>query len=125
MELGESERLMAPGGADGGEILITVRPEKIKFAEVEGPACRISATVIDVVYLGSMTQYIVEVATGEPLVVHRLNDEVRGRPVTVGDRVTLHWAAEHSFPIEQTREAGRSRGAPGEVVQAEGVEAAP
>ncbi len=48
-----------------------------------------------------MTQYIVELPTGERLTVHRLNDEVRGRPIQVGDRVTLHWAAEHSFVIEQ------------------------
>jgi hypothetical protein len=45
--------------------------------------------------------------------VHRLNDEVRGRPIQVGDRVTLHWAAEHSFVIEQ---AEASSGAEAERV---------
>ena len=103
-ELGEGERLVAPSGSGGsGELLMTVRPEKIKFGEVGEPASRVSATVADVVYVGSMTQYIVELTTGERLVVHRLNDEVRARPVVVGDRVTLHWAAEHSFVIEEAR----------------------
>jgi spermidine/putrescine transport system ATP-binding protein len=102
MQMGEGERVIAPAaGESAAEILITVRPEKIKFAEVGEPASRISATVTDVVYLGSMTQYIVKLPTGEELTVHRLNDEVRGRPISVGDQVQLHWAAEHSFVIEQ------------------------
>jgi spermidine/putrescine transport system ATP-binding protein len=107
-ELGEGERLIAPASKVGmRELLITVRPEKIKFAEVGDPASRVEATVTDVVYVGSMTQYIVELTTGDQLVVHRLNDEVRGRPIVVGDTVTLHWAAEHSFVIEEARsEAG-------------------
>ena len=105
--LGEDERLMAPAqNTPAGEIVITVRPEKIKFEKLEGESSTISATVADVVYLGSMTQYIVELATGDRLVVHRLNDEVRHRvrPVAVGDRITLHWAAEHSFVIGTARE---------------------
>jgi spermidine/putrescine transport system ATP-binding protein len=128
MRLGEDERLMAPlpAGRETGEILITVRPEKIKFDDLDGQTSRVSASVADVVYLGSMTQYIVELPTGEQLVVHRLNDEVRQRPITVGDRVTLHWAAEHSFVIEQARtEEGAAAAAPSGVMQAEGVEAAP
>ena len=107
MTVGEGERVVAPSASARGmnQILITVRPEKIKFEDVGEPASRVSATVADVVYLGSMTQYIVELPTGEPLTVHRLNDEVRGRPIHVGDRVTLHWAAEHSFVIEQAEPA--------------------
>ena len=83
------------GPAAPARLLMTVRPEKIKFAEVGDPASRVSATVADVVYVRLDDQYIVELTTGERLVVHRLNDEVRARPVVVGDRVTLHWAAEH------------------------------
>jgi spermidine/putrescine transport system ATP-binding protein len=116
MNVGEGERILAPAGsaADREEILITVRPEKIKFEEVGEPASRVSATVADVVYLGSMTQFIVELPTGERLTVHRLNDEVRRRPVQVGDRVTLYWAAEHSFVIEHAEPS--ASGAPGRGV---------
>jgi spermidine/putrescine transport system ATP-binding protein len=104
MTVAEGERVVAPAEStrDMEEILITVRPEKIKFEEVGEPASRVSATVADIVYLGSMTQYIVELPTGERLTVHRLNDEVRRRPIEIGDRVTLYWAAQHSFVIEQT-----------------------
>jgi spermidine/putrescine transport system ATP-binding protein len=104
MTVAEGERVVAPAEStrDMEEILITVRPEKIKFEEVGEPASRVSATVADIVYLGSMTQYIVELPTGERLTVHRLNDEVRRRPIEIGDRVTLYWAAQHSFVIKQT-----------------------
>ncbi len=110
--LGEGERLLAktPANGDSPELLITVRPEKIKFHELEEPASHVSATVADVVYLGSMTQYIVDLSTGDRLTVHRLNDEIGfERPIVVGDRVTLHWAAEHSFVI--TGEEGREEAA--------------
>ena len=41
-ELGEGERLLAPSRSGGsGELLMTVRPEKIKFAEVGDPASRV------------------------------------------------------------------------------------
>jgi spermidine/putrescine transport system ATP-binding protein len=122
MTIGEGERVVAPSGPAGDRegILITVRPEKIKFEEVGEPASLVSATVVDVVYLGSMTQYIVELPTGERLTVHRLNDEVRRRPIQVGDRVYLHWAAEHSFVIERAEApAGGARA--GEVGESEAV----
>jgi spermidine/putrescine transport system ATP-binding protein len=110
MTVGEGERIVAPAGSNRGqdEILITVRPEKIKFEELDEPASRVSATVAEIVYLGSLTQYIVELPTGERLTVHRLNDEVRRRPIQEGDRVSLHWAAEHSFVITQAERVGET-----------------
>ena len=115
MTVGEGERIVAPFGSarEMEEILMTVRPEKVKFEEVGEPSSRVSATVAEIVYLGSMTQYIVELPTGEQLTVHRLNDEVRGRPIQVGDRVTLHWAAEHSFVIERPEPADNGTQAEG------------
>jgi spermidine/putrescine transport system ATP-binding protein len=123
MQLGEGEHIMAPvgQGAVGAEFVMTVRPEKVKFADVGDPQSRVSATVTDVIYIGSMTQYLVELPTDDRLVVHRLNDETRSRPVAVGDRVTLHWAAEHGFVIPQ----GEERPVGDQAAVAEEVEAAP
>ena len=102
MDLGEGERILAPDPKDGAATeLITVRPEWIKLAsgEVGARASHVGGTVVDIVYLGSVTQLIVLLRTGERLTVHRLNDEVEGVDPQPGDRVVLHWAAENSFVI--------------------------
>jgi hypothetical protein len=52
-----------------------------------------------VVYLGSVTQLIVTLETGDRLSVHRLNDEVGAVDPRPGDRIVLYWAADHSFVI--------------------------
>jgi spermidine/putrescine transport system ATP-binding protein len=103
MRIGDGERIVArcdlPAGAT---TQITVRPEKIKLGD-EGHwtagACEVTATVADVVYLGSITQIAVDLPTGERLVVDRLNDDSSAAEPAPGQRVTLHWAPEHSFVI--------------------------
>ena len=118
MDLGEDQRILAArpdGGAigaagsagTGDHTTITVRPEWIKLAsgDVDGRASRVGGTVIDVVYLGSVTQLIVLLPTGEKLTVHRLNDEVGGDDPRPGQQVTLHWAAEHSYVVGSSPDA--------------------
>jgi len=101
MDLGPEERILAPDpGGSAPSIQITVRPEWIKVgASGDARASHVTATVTDVVYLGSLTQLIVQLKTGERLTVHRLNDEVGAIDPRPGDVVTLRWAAEHSFVI--------------------------
>ena len=60
----------------------------------------VGGRISDVVYLGSMTQIMVDLATGDSLTVHRLNDEATTTEAKVGDTVTLHWAAANSFVIK-------------------------
>jgi spermidine/putrescine transport system ATP-binding protein len=100
MELGDGERIMAPAQVGLRSFEITIRPEKIKLDEPDanGAGSRVSGNVIDVVYLGSTTQVIVELRTGEQLTVHQLNDEVRASPA-LGDVVVLHWASQHSYVV--------------------------
>ncbi len=105
MDLGEGERILAvdPGVEAESDRTITVRPEWIKLeASDAGPrdrASHVAGTVVDVVYLGSVTQLIVILRTGERLTVHRLNDEVGTLEPKPGERVFLHWDAAHSFVI--------------------------
>jgi spermidine/putrescine transport system ATP-binding protein len=103
MDVADGQRILAvdPGGATDAAPTITVRPEWIKLAsgEVGDRASHVGGTVVDVVYLGSVTQMIVELPTHDRLTVHRLNDEVGGVDPRPGAQVTLHWAAEHSFLI--------------------------
>ncbi|MEA2579327.1 MAG: hypothetical protein QOE83_219 [Actinomycetota bacterium] len=63
MDLGDGERILA----------VDLAPTTGSAA---GRATHVSATVGDVVYLGSVTQLIVGLRTGERVTVHRLNDEV-------------------------------------------------
>jgi spermidine/putrescine transport system ATP-binding protein len=105
MNLGEGERLLARSEARAGEtVQVTVRPEKIKLGEptTQSGQARVHGTVAEAVYLGSMTQVIVDLPTGERLVVHRLNDRLDGDEVQACDRIVLHWDAEHSFVIPAT-----------------------
>jgi spermidine/putrescine transport system ATP-binding protein len=102
MRLGDGERVLAPDpGGDRQAVQITVRPEKVKLVNGAAPdGCSlISGRVADIVYLGSMTQLIVDLATGEQLTVHHLNDESGPGESQVGDRVALQWRLDHSYVI--------------------------
>ena len=102
MELADGERLLAvDAGGAGEEVQITVRPEWIKLAdEIVGEReSRVTGTVTDIVYLGSVTQLLVLLRTGERLTVHRLNDQVDHVDPRPGEQVVLRWAAEHSYVI--------------------------
>jgi spermidine/putrescine transport system ATP-binding protein len=112
MDLGEAGRIVAADQGGAAEsVQITVRPEKIKLEPVPGDSCHVQGTVAEVVYLGSTTQMIVELPTGERLAVHRLNDDAAGADPAGGDRVTLHWAAEHSFVVGSRAGAPVAEGA--------------
>ena len=84
----------------------TVRPEKIRLL-AEGQRAEAGETtengvLREVVYLGSVTRYIVQLDAGGVLTVVKQNvgdlDEERGR------RVQLAWRPEHTYEIEQRGE---------------------
>ncbi len=111
MELGEGMRVVAPDpGGSTARLRITVRPEKISFgAGDNGAGSVIRGRVVERIYLGSLSQTVVEIATGERLVVHELNDD-EATALAAGDEVTLCWADRHSLVVEagdspQTEEA--------------------
>jgi len=99
LNLGEGMRILAPD-AEGRSSKITVRPEKIRIGAPAGEdACSVTGEVVEHVYLGSLSQTVVEIVTGERLIVHELNDEDR-EPPRPGDRVSLSWEARHSLPLD-------------------------
>jgi spermidine/putrescine transport system ATP-binding protein len=107
MDLGDGQRLLAPDDGSRDPVQITVRPEWIKLTtgQVDERSSLVRATVADVAYLGSVSQFIVELPGGERLAVHRLNDRVDAADPRPGELVTLTWAADHSYVI-------RSNGSP-------------
>jgi putative spermidine/putrescine transport system ATP-binding protein len=72
----------------------TVRPEKILMNGGSGEP----GVVKDVQYAGSVTRYVVELDSGERLVVVRQNLE--SSPVGPDARVNLHWRPEHTYELE-------------------------
>jgi putative spermidine/putrescine transport system ATP-binding protein len=92
----------------GSPHAFTVRPEKIAFvtaeAEVDGSHCTATGHVREVVYLGAITRYIVELDEGGELVVMEQNLatssmealQVRGKPVR------LRWERSNNRPVDTT-----------------------
>jgi spermidine/putrescine transport system ATP-binding protein len=78
---------------------IIVRPEKMRvWDDADGELLsRVRGTISEVVYLGSMTQLIVKLKTGESVTIHELNDDLKGALPAIGDQVVVKWAADSSF----------------------------
>jgi spermidine/putrescine transport system ATP-binding protein len=103
MNLPDGDRVCAPGVlAHGGEIKIIVRPERMRvWGEDEGErTSRVHGTIAEVVYLGSMTQLIIDLVTGERVTIHELNDDLKGALPVIGDPVLVKWAADSSFVMD-------------------------
>jgi spermidine/putrescine transport system ATP-binding protein len=109
MRVSEDERVVAldPGGAPSG-LSISVRPEKMRIWDRTAPdderVSRVTGAIAEVVYLGSMTQLLIDLKTGERVTVHELNDDLVTLP-QIGDPVTVRWAAEHSYIVSVEGEA--------------------
>ncbi len=85
---------------------ITIRPEKIRMlddgAEPEPGAHVESGVVRDIVYIGMVTRYIVDLEEGGALVVVRQNLESADEVLrTRGRRVRLAWLPEQTVAVKQ------------------------
>jgi putative spermidine/putrescine transport system ATP-binding protein len=83
----------------------TIRPEKIRMADDEGGAGE-PGVVQDVVYVGMVTRYVVELASGGRLVVVEQNLETSSADAleAKGRRVRLEWRPEHTVEITPQKE---------------------
>jgi putative spermidine/putrescine transport system ATP-binding protein len=80
----------------------TIRPEKIRMTEDtsgDGEA----GTVREVVYVGMVTRYVVDLESGGELVVVRQNLEASSQEALAkqGKPVRLSWRPEHTYEIEK------------------------
>ncbi len=85
------------GLAQGTEVQLSVRPEKLWVDEVEPGMAEVEGTIAERVYLGTATQLIVELAPGARLVALEQNT-ARARSDDrweLGDRVRIAWKPEH------------------------------
>jgi putative spermidine/putrescine transport system ATP-binding protein len=80
----------------------TVRPEKVRMLEGDGNEGE-PGRIRDVVYLGAVTRYVVQLDAGGELVALRQNLETSSAEALEqrGQRVRLTWLPEHTFEIDQ------------------------
>ena len=89
-------------GRDG---TFTIRPEKIRLAEPSASAgpdeTAAAGTILDVVYLGPDTRYVVELDAGAKLVVTQQNLATSSTEALAlqGKPVRLMWKRQHELPI--------------------------
>jgi spermidine/putrescine transport system ATP-binding protein len=101
MDLGGGMSIVAPDPGPGrDQVPITVRPEKVCLGTEPGPgwSC-VRGRIAQNVFLGSVTQLIVELQTGETLTVHELNDDEVAARLAPGAAVTVGWALAHSYAV--------------------------
>jgi spermidine/putrescine transport system ATP-binding protein len=100
MELGDGMRIVAPDPGPGKSHTKTLRPEKISIGEgAGGDGSRVRGRVVKQVYLGSMTQVVIRLASGDELAVHLLNDDRAPGGLDPGAEIMLSWPLGHSFVI--------------------------
>jgi putative spermidine/putrescine transport system ATP-binding protein len=86
---------------DRDERRITIRPEKINLLDDDGTSEGEPGVVREVVYVGMVTRYIVDLDSGGELVVVRQNLETSSQQALEdrGKRVRLQWKPEHTYEI--------------------------
>jgi putative spermidine/putrescine transport system ATP-binding protein len=87
----------------------TIRPEKIRLAAAGSPQPAgfesVAGRVRDIVYIGMITRYAVDLDGGGELVVVRQNSgDIPGGSVTEGDKVSLCWHQDQAFRIRHRDE---------------------
>jgi len=105
IEIDDRQRIVVPldGVANPGNLVVTVRPEKIALDTKPTDAdCLVKGTVDDVVYQGTFTGYTVTTTTGDQVVVHRQNSADSNDIAAYGDVVWLSWAKQYSYLIHET-----------------------
>ena len=89
----------------GDSLQVSVRPEKISIIAGHGHpsnghgGSRVEGVAVERVYLGSVSQTVVELPDGERLAVHELNDDDVLEPSSPAIPVTLKWDPRHSLVV--------------------------
>ena len=110
--LGPDERVLvadAGGAQEGQEVELAVRPEKVVLRAEQDPPppdrTALRATVNEIVYLGTSTQYRTVTDRGTAIAVYRQNASATpGADVLTGQVGWLEWPPEHSYVLGGAKE---------------------
>jgi putative spermidine/putrescine transport system ATP-binding protein len=97
--------LAGTGRTPGTRLTVAVRPEKIRLqdltAEPPGELCHARGTITDVVYLGTVTRYLVAIEGAGSVVVLEQNLDTTSMEAlgAQGRAVRLTWQPRHTFAI--------------------------
>ncbi|MEU1469563.1 ABC transporter ATP-binding protein [Streptomyces sp. NPDC005761] len=103
-----ADRCTAPT-ANGGRLLLGIRPEKISLAHRDDADAiaegrnRVTGRIVDSSFIGVSTQYVVESPAGKSLQVYEQNIE-RDTRLTAGAEVVLHWNPAHTFGLDAAQD---------------------
>jgi spermidine/putrescine transport system ATP-binding protein len=92
---GETLRVLDPKGGEAGRgAVVTVRPEMVKLSGAENaPSGSLSASVQEVVYIGTDTRYVLSLTDGQTLTARIQNGSgMDWREYARGEKVKVHWA---------------------------------
>jgi spermidine/putrescine transport system ATP-binding protein len=91
-----------PAALDGGiaageKVFLCVRPEKLRLGPKVDGQVSVDGTVVETVYLGTATQYMVELAPGLRLVAieNNVHTATSDRRLARGSKVSVGWLPEH------------------------------
>ncbi len=81
--------------ANGTEVSVAIRPEKLHLGNKDGAANQLSGRVAEVVYIGTDTHYNVRLPSNQPVRVREQNSLPGSQPLAAeGDEVTVSFSAQ-------------------------------
>ena len=87
--------------APGSSVCLSIRPEKLALGPIADGRVGVEGTIVESVYMGTVTHYVVEIAPGARMIAITQNteDASSGNRPAVGSRATLSWRAEHALVL--------------------------
>jgi spermidine/putrescine transport system ATP-binding protein len=100
-----------PEASEGRRVTLGIRPERIHLSHQPGPDStnQFPAEVVEVVYTGATTGYLLRLGPELTLIVRRPNAENTSEVIGRGDRVFVQWPVEAGsvFADDAAAEAGK------------------
>jgi spermidine/putrescine transport system ATP-binding protein len=87
--------------AAGSQVRLSIRPEKLALGPASDGRVGVEGTIVESVYMGTVTHYVVEIAPGARMIAVAQNteDASGGNRTGVGSRATLSWRPEHALVL--------------------------